>query len=276
MRKVLKRIIFLTIAFSAILAGINYVYGPFPQSRMWPSGLAYLSKMGTVLINPETILSSLNRGETDVFTPGIIETTDGDDIPMWSGPIHYPDAIPWTQADHLIIANAFNRFVWKDTLGDWNLFSMHFTTTCQENVNGLRWSEFRFFKSKFDRGKLSYSWRTIILNPEYGDIVWGEGDFPHPFREWKKIDLGQLTVTAEDALRIAEEHGGRAYRTRKLNNECFVSIWLDPQNLYGWSVSVGTLTMFIDPNTGEVFRVLDPDTGKIIKYVDPTTGEIIK
>jgi hypothetical protein len=154
MKKVVKLLSILAIIAFAFLVLINYSYSQ--QPRKWPFIFSGLDRMGTVLIDPETILSSLRRGEAEAFTIGLAETTDAEEV-LWPGDEHYPGTITWMQVDHLFVANALNEFIWKDTLEELNLFSMDFNTTCQENVNGFRESRFRFFKPKFQWGIFSYS-----------------------------------------------------------------------------------------------------------------------
>jgi hypothetical protein len=187
----------------------------------------------------------------DVF---LHESRSVDDV-NWSGPALYPEPIEWRQSDYLKIGNALNQFAWNDTLEDWNLFHMAFSTSCQDNPSGLVRGDFRYFKTIFEKGKIKYTWRTMFIIPEYLNVAWG-GDavYPRPPWGWKKIDLNKIKVTAEDAIRIAEENGGREARLR-IQNKCNIVLLLLPQRFDGWHVSIGPdFDIFIDEHTGTIIN----------------------
>ncbi len=259
MSRVIKRKWIMVIVALLVALGLVYVYDPFEPDYIkwpfdfesWPTGPAGFPDTGVFTIDPGTILASLDAGNVDVFLPESISLDDLD----WTGPVLYKQPIPWRQSDYLKTASALNQFVWKDTLDDWSLFDMSFHTTCQEDPYGLTGGDFRYFKTIFDKGKIKYTWRTMFMIPEYLNVVWGGGAvYPHPPLGWKKIDLSRLKVTAEDAIRIAEENGGREARL-KVQNECNIVLLLMPQRFEGWKVNIGSdFEIQIDPYTGKIIK----------------------
>lgn len=246
----------LGIAFCAIPMFVVYAFGyiPFllePHNPSAPGETSGWSKMGLFSMDTETILSSLDQAETNLFIPESIGSSlDAADV-MYSRPILISESIPWSQADYLDVVNALNRVVWHDSLDNWNLHSMHFFTTCQDNVSGFRNGDFVYIKTKFDWGRLSVLWRGVFLYPDQEGGLWAEAEKFHPTYIRKGIDLDRLVVTADDALRIAEENGGREYRT-KIQNDCTINVTLSADRWYGWFVWIGDFEIYIDPYTGEI------------------------
>ena len=258
-----RKIVFglvLVIALGAILQAVKYIYnfevfyfyeisGP-----VGPRFTAGWDEMGMFSINTETILTSLERDETGLFVSETISATDDPVDMMYSKPVVIPGAIPWTQADYLNVVSALSRFVWNDSLDKWELYSMAFDTTCQDNVDGFRSASFDFRRTGFDWKEMWILdlWRGVFLYPEQGGGLWGEADYFHrPKYKWEDIDVNRLVITADDALRIAEDNGGREYRA-KIHNECFINLYLSGETL--WVVWYGDFRMYINPYTGDFHR----------------------
>jgi len=248
-----KRTIFTTISLAilGILVGAIYVVyissDPFDDLvKRYPTGV--FNDMGSYKIDTETILAALDRGETDVFMPELATPQ----APALEKPIM------WHQSDYLKIASALHQFVWSETLDDWGLYSMSFDATCQDKPDGFSNGDFTYFKTIFYGGKLTYTAREMLVTPRYGDVSWGGGtDFPRPILGWKSVDLKRLKVTAEDALRIAEENGGITVRLA-VQNKCTISLIL--LGYESWDVAYeGSNGLFI-------FQIkIDPYTGQVIK-----------
>jgi hypothetical protein len=253
MKKAIKRKWITLIAALLVTVGIIYVYNPITGDSGWPSGLSsHYRDTGLYRINPATILTSLEKGDTDVFLPDPRSVDD-----RYDGPLLYNESIEWNQSDNLKIVRALNNFVWKDRFDDWNLFIMAFNVDCQDNLNGLPGGAFQYFKTIFEKGKIVYTWRQVEITPEYSFVAWGgNAEFAHLLLGWKSIDLNRLKVMAEDAIRIAEERGGREARL-KLQNQCNIHLLLMPEHYRGWKVDYGyssDFEIFIDPYTGEVIK----------------------
>jgi hypothetical protein len=255
MNKIIKLKWLILIVVLSLMAGIIYIYDPFSSTHGGPFSLSSPSytDSGLFRIDSGMILTSLNQGDTDVFLP---DTRSMDD--RLDGPILYIEPIRWGQSDHLKLVNTLNQYVWKDSLDNWKLFSIIFLTDCQDNLSGLQRGDFRYFKTTLYGGKITDTWREFETAPQYLFVAWGGGaKFAHPLFGRKNIDLRRLMVTAEDALKIAEEHGGRDARLRA-QNQCDIYLSLAPEGLKkGWWISYNTSDNFeiqIDPYTGEVIR----------------------
>ena len=132
---------------------------------------------------------------------------------------------------------------------------MIFNADCQ-NLDGLTGSDFQYFKTDFDKGKVLDTWREIEISPKYAFVAWGGGaKYRHPLLGWKSIDLNRLKVTAEDAIRIAEENGGREARLRA-QNRCNIHLLLMPERYKGW---------LIDYQSADFEIQIDLYTGKVIQ-----------
>jgi hypothetical protein len=69
--------------------------------------------------------------------------------------------------------------------------------------------------------------------------MWGGDDYRRPpFFGWKDINLKEMTITAEEALRRAEASGGMSTR-QSWNNTCeiFVSMWPEDFGRFDWRVN---------------------------------------
>lgn len=215
-----------------------------------PLGSGYF---GYFQINPETLLSSLDEGKTDVFLP---ELRDMEEVGAPS-PAMYNAPIPWRQADYIMIFNALNQFVWEDTLEDWSVYEMSFSANCQENFVGFVEGSIVYYKDTLVNGQKKYTTRHFTIVPEYLSAGWGGGkNFPHPLFifDWKRIDIDDIKIRAEDALKTAEDNGGRDARV-KINNKCYISVWMLPTNWRGWWVRIGNnFEVYIDSFTGEIIE----------------------
>lgn len=201
--------------------------------------------IGYYKINPETILTSLDRGETNLFSPQIATSS----APMVKA------TISWRQSDYLLITNAVFQSVWKETFNSWSLLSMVFETTCHDNPDGFESGDIHFFKESDEE---NYTTREVIITPQHENISWGGNrEFPRLNSAWKSIDLIQLKITAEDALRIAEDNGGRSFRL-DAKNKCNIGMILNMNAYDDWNVGyqgydgLSNFLIQIDPYTGKV------------------------
>ncbi len=213
------------------------------------SGDSYPSK-GGYEINPETILSSLDRGETGVFVP-IIATPEVY-TPLSTG------SFSWRQSDYLKIAEALAQFKWQENLSDWYVYMMTFYKECNDNPEGFDNGEIIYFKNYTENGTSYYDVYAVVVYPLFKQVVWGRSTFPKPLLGWKSIDLDRLKVTADDALQIAEDEGGREDRLKE-NNLCRIFI-INNANQEGdndWRISYSNFEIHIDPYSGR-YKIIDP------------------
>lgn len=202
---------------------IAEIIKPEPLS---PRTIGSFNVIETSTIDPTTILSSLNTGNQDVFNFKL--GLPPDDPPFIT-------SIEWKQTDFLDLATRIFDVAWNESVNDWKLYRMGYWTDC-EQLNGFHHAEFYFY-SKTSNIK-EYSARGIDMEPEYGFVAWG-GDtyYRGPFFGWKVINLKEMTITAEEALRRAEASGGMKAR-QSWENKCTidVSLWPEAFERLDWRV----------------------------------------
>ena len=214
----------------------------------------------TYTIRPETILESLNRGETDVFT---LTPSRPDEV---KSPIGSMGSFSWSQEDYLKIANALHQFVWKETLENWHIISADYLMAqCQNMTGGFDSSSFYFYKHKGSYSVVHRLW----INPFYGEVEVNETNYSYA-RNWKSIDLDNLIVNSADvALRIAEQNGGTEARATSNGGCRQIYIDLEPQvkytfmshpfDVYDW----GWKIIYSFDDYADYFEMnIDPYTGK--------------
>lgn len=211
-----------------------------------PSYLNSQPDIGYFKINPEEIIGSLAEGKTDVFTP-LEDPSSVESLTNIS--------FSWTQADMLEIVKALGQLVWNDKmdLTDWSVYDLYLRKSCSDDPNGFDFASITYFKTIDVKGRKAYTTRHIEIDP-YGSMIrWGSGaTYPRPIlRKWKGIDLAGSAITAENALRISEEHGGEKARL-KVNNQCLIIISPSKNNDKWFVKYVSTdFSTLIDPYTGE-------------------------
>jgi hypothetical protein len=161
-----------------------------------PNDMGSYQNSGYFKIDPRNILTSLETGNTDVFTPLI---GDPQKIPA------IPDlSIYWTQSDFFKIARALGLIVWDDPmdLKDWSVYYIYFDSECGDPI-GLYSAYITYFKPV----RNSYTTRLIAIEPSFGWVWWGDDEtYPQPIlRKWLSTDLSGAKITADDALRLVNE-----------------------------------------------------------------------
>jgi hypothetical protein len=210
------------------------------------------SHTGSYKINPDTILKSIDNGEPSlVFLPETMMTPGAS----------ANREVNWTQAEYYKIAAALFEFVWKESLNkNWSIKQIGFSKKCGENPVGFEGASFVFNQLLFSGGRFRYASRAIEINPLDGEVLWGgDNTYQRSLFEKDQFDLDNFKITADDALRIAEENGGRAAR-QSVQNECDLQVGL---RLKGWDVKYYD---YRANATGTLFKItVDPYTGKVIK-----------
>ncbi len=224
-------------------------YNEFPRSIVDPDLSA---DYGMFEIDPETLLLSLDRGETEMFNPMI--ATPEVYTPLAAG------SFPWTQSDYLKIASALAQIKRKENLNDWHVFSMLFEKDCSTIPKGFDAGWVVYFKLHNKDGTpdyFHYQTDAIAIFPLSKNMKAGRDYFPRPLLGWTSINVNSLKVTADDALQIAEEKGGEKTRL-KLNNICKISVFNSPSSGDNdWIVRYeGRFEIHIDPYSGE-YKIID-------------------
>jgi hypothetical protein len=251
-----RRLILFGCAFIIILClttvAIIVVFDPFiDQVRRYPDIFTTDSDFhatGSYTIKADTILGSLANGQKNIFLP-LLATPEA---------LVNQNQILWHQSDYIQIANAVFEYQWKEPASGWKLYRMLFDTDCQNDPSGFSHATIAYFKSIWVDHTLEYTVRQIEIYPQYNEIDWGGDSFnyPHPILGWPEIDLQRLRIQADDALRIAEEDGGKAARLHN-QNKCSVNLVLYGDSTWGWDI-------FYNGNGGFIYQM----------YVDPYTKNV--
>ncbi len=250
MKKLLIGVLILLIILILIITLVYAYELDRGKLRTSPSLLTSYSARGYYLIDPETILAKLEQGQIDVFTPLI---DDPDTLePLNNVPYS------WTQANFLEVASALGQMVWDDPmdLNDWSVYFIFFAGSCQDDPMGFDDATITYFKTVERHGKKVYTTRVIDIELDYNMVVWGGGaTFPRSILNlWKSVDLSEAKITADAALRIAEENG-----SIQSDTICAVYISSPYSNNDGkWHLSESGFEMYIDMDTGE-YEVLNTD-----------------
>ncbi len=248
----------LVLTIGSIIVVRSWLYAPdYPEDVLYDEV--------TYAINPQTILASLHRGETNVFQPAPREPEGG-----W--PILWPfGSFVWSQENYLNVANALHLDVWKETLGNWHLIRASFQINqCEDIFGKIDGASFSFFQRQEGRNIVHGFW----INPTFG-IVTAGNQYSHRSgwtSHWEAIDLDKIKINSVDeALLVAEENGGERARF-EAKNECRIILLLAPDRLendflsnplsrysWGWSVIYWPKEVNADP----IFSItIDPYTGK--------------
>ena len=246
----IRRTITAIVVFLIILGALYlYIFEPFAkEGRSLPVGAADFRHQSVYQINPETILESLDQGVSNVFRSQASDTQA-----QASG-----NPVLWSQSDYLKVAGVLNQLVWEKPLKEWNLYSMDFVAPCQDQPEGFSLGSFYYFKTTFHRnGRIRYTTQELSISSGSGEASWSAGaNFPHPLFGWKKIRANRLAVTAQSALRTAEENGGREARAL-VENKCKIHVGLTAGA--NWQVFI-----YQDVTGAPLFRLeIDPSTGSV-------------
>lgn len=202
----------------------------------------------TYIIEPSTILQSLAEGKAGVFTL-LTSPTPAVDLPF------NPTPVKWKQSDYFFVASALFRFEWNETPENWKLRQMGFSSDCRDSSQGFQGGIFEFFKIVQTPSGDSRLVRMLFISPGRNNVSLSYGEYNPVSNDWGSIDLGQVKVTVDDALKIAEENGGADFRA-KASNDCVIRANYNPDGRYnGWvlgysSMKLPSFAMEIDAQTG--------------------------
>lgn len=204
---------------------------------------------GAYSIDPQTILQSLDRGATDVFLPQSTQAqSEQADRPL----------VQWTQADYWQIVQAMHELVLHDSMDGWNLYDFFFRLDCTDTTSGPQLAGLEFFRVVKIRERDSRLERFITVLPRQDSVQWWESEYYPERAHWKPIEITQIQVPVEEALRIADDNGGGLTRIG-MNDQCVIHASLH-QGDSEWQISYYTIKgskvfdIYVDSRTG-TFRM---------------------
>jgi hypothetical protein len=193
--------------------------------------------------DPTTVLATIKQGEKDLFKA---------DSDFFADDVYNPGSFAWQQQDFLMVSSVLYEFASNRSLKGWHVHGWSFQRYCGGNPIG------------FDSARISY------LNPDKGEhptigeftiidinllnktVSWGENrhfesDY---FFGWQSFDPAKIKITADDALRIADEHGGKEIQQAFQNKDCSIEVSLNPETNLWEVIYFGTnFKVIINANT---------------------------
>ncbi len=204
-------------------------------------------------IDPETILVDLGDAKKNVFIPIHGEPN----VQVTIAPDSTPSGTyPWKQLDYVLVAEAVHQLNKNESLKGWQLYWMEFgISDCHDRPGGFDYAGFIFYKDDMTTHNVS----AIHIHPLYQIVQWGEATYPR-YEKWHSSGPDTINLTAEDALQIAEENGGKQVRRRE-GNHCSLAITLGSYgSATGWSVEYWPKT---EGKYGAIFAIdIDASTGE--------------
>ena len=213
---------------------------------------------GEYTFDPNTILDSLAKGDLNRFIS--ITETLSTPTPQTSNDIQ----LEFT--DLLYIAQKFHQFHWSEPVADWNLHQLQYQVECSNFKGKPSFLEIVLYKIIRSQETDTRLVHTIQIGHPDGTIYWTEAT-RYPVNEnWQVIDLTKNTISAEEALKIAEGNGGMEVRLSADNN-CRINILAPDLSKKEWLVRYASyspdtgwrylLEVYVDKTSGE-FRVVHP------------------
>lgn len=240
--------LFILLIFLSVTSALFIFRFLHDRGLQYPYSLTNFVDTGDYYIDPHVILGDLEQGEKNVFMP-----IDEDSVEVNN--VYVNHSFSWQQSDYLLVADALQQFVWNDSLDGWKISGMVFWRRCRDDLVGFDSADIIFYKYNNQGG---YKVREMDIYPSGGGVSVGDADnWPRPLFGWDSINLNLLRITADDALKIAEENGGKEFRVT-YQNECDILLVLrpNPSNMDDWSVyynyqgSSKTFEIRINPFTG--------------------------
>ncbi len=208
------------------------------------------------LFDSTTILDALKRGSLNVFT--LSKSTPK--------PESFTPSVKakWTQADYLLVAQAVQQDVWRESLGSLDLYYAIFTMDCSDaklgTFNMVDFVLYKLIKAEDVETRVQYH-ITIIPSENY--LYTSRAEYYPNVSVIEPTALSQYQITAEKALQIAEMNGGVEKRS-EYEKSCMITGIVN--GLDGWTVSYQTRNEYrwavifeieIDSQTGS-FKVTRP------------------
>jgi hypothetical protein len=248
-----------TLTIGIVIAAIALFKTSFYVYLLWnapkyPTGLP-MQNMVIYKIDPETTLNSLDQGKTDAFMTAL-ENPVYNNVPSL-GP---PGSFTWNQENYLNVAGALHKFIWKESLENWYLYSEGFSILQCGDISRIDGAGFEFYQRQ---NNWYYMIHDMSIDLQYGYVYAGDHNSYYT-GTWKDIDLGKVEINSpEKALTIAEENGGQEARlTIKDGLECNIDITLQP-NVFDHSNWSWQIVYQTDNGTLRIYGItIDPYTGK--------------
>ncbi|MBI3167841.1 MAG: hypothetical protein HYZ22_05145 [Chloroflexi bacterium] len=213
------------------------------ETVMWRDG-------GVYAIHSQTLLQDIHQGHKNIFKflpDG--ELTVRTDLGL--------PPIRWTSKDYVLIADQFNEFVSGESLSGWKFHAMFYSMNCEDFQYGFQGASFDIVKYTTPNTRIE---RSIWVYPFEDHIAWKETAYEDEY-SYASFDLSQISISPEEAMEIAEDQGGRAFRVSE-NNDCKIGLRIIAGIRDGnWQATYDTgeteYVIDINKETGE-YKIVEP------------------
>lgn len=250
-KPVIKFIVIVSLCISSCLV-ISYFVGTFlltePNANLDTKTIS--STSGVSEFEPKSILTSINTGESVVFSDAI-----SSDDSNYSKDVEFENVL--SDKDLYTVANYYFQSIWGEDIDSWELINInYYLYNCKNAFNGAYSVYYTFEKKITIENEKFVNVRTVWISEWKNQIGWTD-EIVNRTKLSYSLNWEKMNIFALDAYNLAEEHGGREIHTGS-NDEC-VDINL---KLYGydseWEIDYNDhlgydlLELKIDSITGEI------------------------
>jgi hypothetical protein len=211
-------------------------------------------------IDPLHLIGAITQGDKENLF--VLHKPLSDQSDMWSLPIE--KSVQWDQEDYFHVVNALNEYIGNQPLEDWKVKMIYLDYDCVDTGAGFNRGLLEFFKvdDSSDKGEV----RTVLtadVMPWRKIVRWYQAVYSPVLEDWGELDLKKITISAKQAIEIAEKNGGSDVRA-KIANKCTVNIsMIAPGSGYGGWVITYSTTKSEKLQSTNIFKILiDPKDGK--------------
>lgn len=137
-----------------------------------------------------------------------------------------------------LFVHAFYEEVFPEVnIEDWQVESITYATKCSDYDKGYDLFTYILFSQSNRFPYVYIRQKVIVIKPQYGYVEYYEISTKKPFSGLTGIDLSKINITPENAMKIADSHGGAIVRHEN-PEKCFIYIYgnVDKRNK-GWEIS---------------------------------------
>lgn len=278
-----KRKQFIYLVFSLfVCAGLMFLAVPVldeiihvDSPQMDPSDNLPWSSMGYYRIDPSAILMDIKNGQKDVFR-WLEDKT--------AVPEHPSGSFPWTSDEYFAVARAHHLYLTGEPVkNNWKIYSPgdFQINQCRDEMQGFDSATIIFYKKEPGSFLVTYmeikplnesvsSVNTEYQRQEHRSAFDRFFDDPDSHFEEAKVIQGE--INAEDALRIAENAGGKEMRQKLSNDDCkirigfFVDKWVV---WYYWKAKDLNFTLDFEINSENGSYKIEQDLKKCERTICP-------
>lgn len=204
-------------------------------------------------IDSQTILQDLSQGNKDVFQPlpnGHLTLTPETIFP----------SVEWTGVNYLTIANQFNKHISNENLENWKYLSISYSMDCSDFKYGPQQAIYEVGKNNAQNGNDIKVERQLWILPKQNRVEWYETQYDI-YYSYVTFEIEEIKISLEDAIKIAEEQGGTAFRLKE-DNQCRIVVeiiaGIQENNWQIWYTSDDNqYVIYVDKETGE-YQIVEP------------------